>query len=123
MCRLADTVTTPKGESYEEYVTDALIEELQMAGVYDPKADIKISGNIKDVYGSSMLGNAYWSIDATVSSSNGETITVNTKREYPSAYAGATACKNMASSFSPTVEEFINDIITHEKFDKLLVNK
>ena len=30
MCRLAETVSTPKGESFEEYIKDVLVSELKM---------------------------------------------------------------------------------------------
>jgi len=119
-CRLQDTVTTPKGESFEEYITNALIEELQMAGVYNPQARLKLSGNIEQVYGSSMIGNAYWLIEATVTSSNGNSLSVSTKREYPSSYLASSACNNMASAFAPTVQELIHDIITHKEFNSLI---
>ena len=86
MCRLAETVSTPKGEPFSEYIKDAFVSELKMAGVYDKNSDLKISGNLNKIYGSSMFGNAYWEMDVTVTSSNGNSITVNTKRDYPSSY-------------------------------------
>ena len=81
MCRLAETVSTPKGEPFSEYIKDAFVSELKMAGVYDKNSDLKISGNLNKIYGSSMFGNAYWEMDVTVTSSNGNSITVNTKRD------------------------------------------
>ena len=43
LCRLAETVSTPKGESFEEYIKDALISELKMAGTYDKNSTLKES--------------------------------------------------------------------------------
>lgn len=120
MCRLAETVSTPKGESFEEYIKDALISELKMAGSYDKNSDLKISGNLNKIYGSTMLGNAYWEINVTITSSNGRFITVNTKRDYPSSYLATTACNNMGTSFSPTIKQLIGDIINHKDFSSLL---
>ena len=120
MCRLAETVSTPKGEPFSEYIKDAFVSELKMAGVYDKNSDLKISGNLNKIYGSSMFGNAYWEMDVTVTSSNGNSITVNTKRDYPSSYLASTACNNMGTSFAPSVKQLIGDILEHKDFRELL---
>ncbi len=120
MCRLAETVSTPKGEPFFEYIKDAFVSELKMAGVYDKNSDLKISGNLNKIYGSSMFGNAYWEMDVTVTSSNGNSITVNTKRDYPSSYLASTACNNMGTSFAPSVKQLIGDILDHKDFSKLV---
>ena len=120
MCRLAETVSTPKGEPFSQYIEEALISELKMAGVYDKNSDLKISGNLNKIYGSTMFGNAYWEINVTITSSNGKSITVNTKRDYPSSYLASTACNNMGISFAPTIKQLINDILNHKNFGELL---
>ena len=99
MCRLAETISTPKGEPFSEYIKEALLSELKMAGVYDKNSDLKISGNVNKVYGSSMFG---------------------TKRDYPSSYLATTACNNMGTSFSPTIKQLIGEIINHKDFPTLL---
>jgi hypothetical protein len=120
MCRLAETVSTPKGEPFSEYIKEALISELKMAGVYDKNSDLKISGNLNKIYGSTMFGNAYWEVDVTVTSSNGKALTVNTKRDYPSSYLASTACNNMGTSFAPTIKQLLGDILNHKDFAELL---
>lgn len=80
LCRLAETVSTPKGEPFSTYIENALLSELKMAGNYDKNSNINLSGNINKVYGSSMFGHAYWEINATIKSSNGKSLTVNTKK-------------------------------------------
>jgi outer membrane murein-binding lipoprotein Lpp len=120
MCRLAETVSTPKGEPFSEYIKDAFVSELKMAEVYDKNSDLKISGNLNKIYGSSMFGNAYWEMDVTVTSSNGNSITVNTKRDYPSSYLASSACNNMGTSFAPSIKQLIGDILEHKDFPKLV---
>ena len=120
MCRLAETISTPKGEAFSEYIKEALVSELKMAGVYDKNSDLKISGNLNKIYGSTMFGNAYWEISVTISSSNGKSLSVNTKRDYPSSYLASTACTNMGTSFSPTIKQLISDIINHKDFSSLI---
>lgn len=120
MCRLAETISTPKGEPFSEYIKEALVSELKMAGVYDKNSNLKISGNLDKIYGSTMFGNAYWEINVTITSSNGKSITVNTKRDYPSSYLASTACNNMGTSFAPTIKQLIGDIVNHKDFSELL---
>ncbi len=120
LCRLAETVSTPKGESFEEYIKEALISELKMAGTYDKNSTLKVSGNLNNIYGSTMFGDAYWEINVTITSTNGKSLTVNTKREYPSSYLASTACNNMGTSFSPTIKQLISDILNHKDFSSLL---
>lgn len=120
MCRLAETVSTPKGEPFSQYIEEALVSELKMAGVYDKNSDLKISGNLNKIYGSTMFGNAYWELDVTITSSNGKSLSVNTKRDYPSSYLASTACNNMGTSFAPSIKQLINDILNHKDFALLL---
>ena len=120
MCRLAETISTPKGETFSEYIQDALVSELKMAGVYDKNSDLKISGNLDKIYGSTMFGNAYWEISVTITSTNGKSLTVNTKRDYPSSYLSSTACNNMGTSFAPTIKQLIGNIVNHKDFSELL---
>ncbi len=119
-CRLSETITTPQGESFEEYIKNALISELKLAGLYDSGAELTVTGRLERIYGSSVLGNAYWEFETTVHSSNGESISVKTRREYPSSYFAATACNNMATSFSSSVRKHVGDMIGHKDFAKLL---
>jgi len=120
MCRLADTITTPKGENFEEYIQEAFISELQMANIYDNKSTLRVTGHLEKVYGSSMLGNAFWQISITISSNNGKSIKVDTTRDYPSSYLASSACNNMATSFAPTIRQLIADIINHKDFKTLI---
>jgi hypothetical protein len=121
LCRLAETISTPQGEPFEKYIEEAIKSELKMADMYDENSPLKISGKVLKVDASTMFGNAYWAIELTVKSNNGNQIKVNTKRDYPSAYLATTACNNMATSFSPTVRTLVSDIINHKEF-KTLIN-
>lgn len=120
LCRLAETITTPNDEAYELYIENALKEELIMSGLYDDKSQIKIMGFVEEVIGSSMLGDAFWKFRLKVSSSNGKEFIVDTKKSYSSSFIAYTACNNMGSTFSSSVKQLINDIVTHKDFISLL---
>lgn len=119
LCRLADTVETPDNESFEKYIENAFVEELKMAGIYNQNANIKLTGKLTKIQAST-VGSAYWLFEMLVSSSNGKSITVATKREYGAAILAFSACMNMGTSFGPSVKKLISDIINHPEFSELL---
>jgi len=123
MCRLAETIATPSGEPFAKYIEGALKSELKMAGIYDKDSEIKITGELVKIYGSSMIGDAYWEIELKLASSTNQELKVMTKRQYPSAFLAYTACNNMATSFSPTVKDLVGEIIKHKDFISLVKNK
>ncbi len=74
MCRLATPVGTPDGVTFAKYIEDALSVELEMGNMIDPKSKVTITGNLENIYGSTILGNAYWEFKLKVTSSNGKNI-------------------------------------------------
>ncbi len=121
LCRLAETISTPSGEPFSEYIRKALIDELKMAGLYDENSIIVIVGNLNNIYGSSMLGNAYWEFDVTLTQKDtNKTFNIKSKIDYPSAYLAFTACTNMATTLNKGVKELIYKIITHKEFVNIM---
>lgn len=119
LCRLRDNVQTSTNEPFEKYIENAFKQDLKMAGIFDENSNIKISGNLRKIEAST-VGSAYWLIVMTVSSSNGKSFDVQTKREYGTAILANSACVNMGTSFEPSVKQLIGDIINHPKFPELL---
>ncbi|MGB5867388.1 MAG: hypothetical protein WBG69_05885 [Arcobacteraceae bacterium] len=120
MCRLSDPIKTPNGESFEQYVENALIEELKMAGLYSKDAKITLNGHLNEVSASSTPGTANWEFSVKVSSSNGESFTVTSKKDYSSSFMAHYACNDMAEAFKPAVQKLITSIINHPKFSSLV---
>ncbi len=120
MCRLSTPVGTPKGESFISYIKKAFEKELLVGDMYDKKSDTKISMNLDDLYGSTILGNAYWEFKATISSSNKKSFKVKSRYDYESSYFAGSACSEMQRSFVPAVQKFIGDIIENRKFKELI---
>lgn len=123
MCRLSEPIETPNDEPFEKFIEKAFKDEMIIAGIYDEKADIKISGNLKRIYGSSVIGNAFWSYDMNISSSNGKSFDIKSVYEYGSSFSAYAACENMGSSFVPSVKKLIKDIISHPEFNSLTSSK
>ena len=87
------------------------------------KTTIIISVNLDDIYGSTILGNAYWEFKVTVKSSNGNSYRVDSRYDYESSYFAGSACSEMQRSFVPAVQKLIGDIIQNPKFVTLIEEK
>jgi hypothetical protein len=120
MCRIATPVGTPDGITFAKYIEDALILELEIGNMYDPKSNTKITAYLEKVYGSTVIFNAYWEFKAKVSSSNGKSFDVESKYDYESSYLASSACSEMQRSYMPAVQQLVNKIITDPKFKELL---
>lgn len=120
MCRLATPIGTPDGVTFAKYIEDALSTELEMGNMIDPKSKITITGNLDNIYGSTVLGNAYWEFKIKVTSSNGKSIDVTSRYDYESSFSAYSACSEMQRSYLPAVQELVNKIVTHPNFGELL---
>lgn len=122
MCRAANPVSTPREESFAQYIENALIEELKMAGYFNKNAQISLHAHLNELSSSSGMTDAHWTFDIKVISSNGNSIDVVSKYEYPSSFNGSYACRqDMPKSFKPSVQKLIYDILNHPDFEKLIL--
>jgi len=122
MCRLATPVGTPDGMTFAKYVEDALAVELEMGDMIDPKSSTILSGNLENVYGSTLLGNAYWEHTLNLTSSNGKNLSITSRYDYESSYLATSACSEMQRSYLPAVQLLVNKIITDPRFKELIKN-
>ncbi|WP_224798110.1 hypothetical protein [Idiomarina abyssalis] len=123
MCRLANNVALTDGHSFESYIQEALVEELKMAEAYTENGGVIIKGHLNDTAVSSGMTDAHWTLDMTISNSEGESFDVRHKREYDASFAGGIACsRDMPSSLAPTVQELIGKIVSHPEFERLFLS-
>ena len=121
MCRGVGPITTPDGESFENFIRKALVDELRMAEVYSKNGGVILSGNLDAIDFSSNTGN--WDISLTVSSSNGESLSVSESYEYKTSFYGETACNQTAQALMPAVQNIIGKIVSNSKFQNLVNTK
>lgn len=120
MCRLSSPVGTPDGVTFAKYIEDALVTELEMGNLIDPKSSITVTGHLDELYGSTILGNAYWEFKVKVKSSNGKSFDVVSRYDYESSFTAIYACSEMQRSYLPAVQKLVNRILTHPNFSELL---
>ena len=121
MCRGVGPIKTPDGESFEQFVRKALIDELRMADVYSDKGDITLTGNLDAIDFSSASGS--WNISLTVNSSNGNSISVAEDYAYTTSFYGETACNQTAQALMPAVQNLIGSLVSNTQFKQLITTE
>jgi hypothetical protein len=81
-------------------------------------APVTLTGNLDKLDFSSTSGK--WTIDLTLTSSNGRTLTVNEVYDYESSFVGEKACALIAQAFTPAVQTLIGKVFRHPEFTDLL---
>ncbi|MEZ5663235.1 MAG: hypothetical protein R3E94_06845 [Burkholderiaceae bacterium] len=114
MCRGVGPVTVEP--SYGAYIEKAFVDELKIAGAFDPASPNKISVKINRIESSSGIVEGKWLFSVVTSSSNG--MSFNTETEYPfsSSFVGDRACQETAQAFAPAVQRLIGDIVRNPVF-------
>ena len=119
-CRAAGNVGTPDNSPFDQFIRQAFISELKLADKFDANSPITISGHLENIDFNSNLGTANWVMRLKASSSNTQTVIVNTKHEFDGSFIANQACADVASAFIPAVQKLNTNIVNHPSFYKLL---
>ncbi len=106
------------GLSYAGYIRKALIDEMKIAGVYDNSGIVTLTGSVDKLAFSSI--NSFWDINLTVTSSTGRYVSVVEHYRFPGSWTGVSACKNVADSFFPAVQDLLQKLIASPGFLALI---
>lgn len=117
VCRGAGPVTVEP--SYEAYIEKAFIDELKVAGAFDPASTTKIANKINSIDFSSAMSGGKWMFSVTTSGANGTSFTTESSFEFSSSFVGDRACQETAQAFAPAVQKLIGDIIKNPAFKEL----
>jgi hypothetical protein len=116
-CRAAGPVTVEP--SFESYIERALIDELKLAGAYNPQSQIALSGTLQAVDFSSGITDGKWTFTLAVSNSRNESFTTQTSFPFSGSFVADRACQEVAQAFSPAVQKLIEDVVKNPKFAQL----
>ena len=119
-CRGTITINTPDGKPFEEYIRNAFISELKLAGIYDNESSLAIDGHFEKLEASSMIGDAKWMFKIVISAEGKETFTVDSEYPFSASFFGDRACQEVPQAFVPAVQQLINNIIYHPKFEAMI---
>lgn len=116
-CRAAGPVRVVP--SFETYIEKALIDELKLAGAYDPASTLKLSGKLEEVDFSSGMTDGKWLFTLTLSNSNNDSFTTKSTMNFSGSFVADKACQEVAQAFGPAVQQLIRDVIKNPQFKKL----
>ena len=117
-CRAAGPVKPPDGQTFHGFIRKALIDELKMANVFSESAPVTLTGNLNNIDFSSTSGT--WVLSLTVTSSNGQSATVDETYSFDPSYAAVTACAQTAQAFVPAVQDLIGKLVGGRDFQRLV---
>jgi hypothetical protein len=123
----ANTMTSPVGKNYGDYIAAALRQELELAKLYNPQSGVEISGTlIKNNIDAGGLSTNAGQIEARfVVKANGQVRFDKVKRierKWESAFAGAVAIPLAANNYAPMVQSLIASLVTDPDFVKAIRN-
>jgi hypothetical protein len=118
MCRGVGPIKSPDGETFENYIRKAFIDELKLAELYSVNSSVTLTGNLDNIDFSSNSGT--WNLAATIKSTNGKVVTVSENYSYTTSFYGETACNQTAQALMPAVQDLISKIIRHPDFPTLV---
>jgi len=122
-CRAYGPLVAPDNLTHTAYIRKALEDELKIAGAFaqDP-ARIILTGTVAKLEFSSTRGltGGSWTIDLTVSSSNGTKAAVSEYYEFHSGFGADTACRQTAEAFMPAVQNLLGNLVRSAQFNVLL---
>lgn len=111
-CNYKGDITTMDGESYAQFIRNALLTELKFGDIYSETAPVTLSGRLDKVDNATALS-TYWSFEVTITSSKGKSITILENYNYNGSVVGtpSSTCGAAASAFVPAVQNLLEKII------------
>jgi len=116
-CRAAGSVKVEP--SFETYIEKAFIDELKLAGLYDPNSSLKLSGKLEQIDFSSGISDGNWTFTLVVSNARNESFSTQSKFPFSGSFIADKACQEVAQAFGPAVQKLIEDVVRNPKFKQL----
>ena len=139
-CRAIGPVATPNEENFEKFIREALIQEMNFAGIYSAEASMRLQGRLEKIDFDSAIGGipwiavnkmvldsdyveSSWTIVMVLSAPGHPSFRVGSVHRFPGRFDGLAACRLMAREFVPAVQLFINKVFNDPNFQKILTSK
>ena len=118
-CRLMGPLEVPDGLTHTQYIRRAFEEELKLAGIYATAAPrVVLGGRVSylDFTSTRDVTRGTWTIQLTLTSSNGMTMEANESYDFASGFIANTACKQTAEAFAPAVQNLVGKFVRAPEF-------
>lgn len=118
-CRAFGRIRTPEDSDFEEFIRRALILELGRVGLLSNMGHT-ITGHLGRLDVATMIPMGRWTIELTLASSNGRTLSQTQMYDYSVGGVGDDPCLATASQFVPAVGSVIKSLFERPDFMELL---
>ncbi len=123
----ANTMTSPVGKNYGDYIAEALRQELELAKLYNPQSGVEISGTLlKNNIDAGGISTNAGQIEARfVVTANGQVRFDKVKRiekKWDSSFVGAVAIPLAANNYPVMVQSLVAALVTDPDFVKAIRN-
>ncbi|CAN7758104.1 hypothetical protein LJR039_007003 [Pseudorhodoferax sp. LjRoot39] len=116
-CRAAGPVSV--SPSFENYIEKALIDELKLAGAYDPNSKLVLKGKLEEIDFSSGITDGKWLFTTTIANARNESLTTKSVFGFSGSFVADKACQETAQAFGPAVQKLVEDIVRDPKFKQI----
>ena len=121
----AGSFTSPYGGSYATYLQEAIRLELEAAGRWDPKANVRISGELLDHWldgSGTTMGDARITARFVVDRAGARAYdkTLTAKHEWESSFMGPVAIPAAQRGYVTTVKKLIHSLFSDNDFQRAI---
>ncbi len=120
MCRGEGPVSAPGGKTFEQYIKDAIVQELTIARIFDQSSDRKLTAVLNQIDFSSAMSGGRWDIMMTFSAKEVEPFVIRITYPFDSSFVAYTACNEVAQALPLATQKLINELIKHPSFLKII---
>jgi hypothetical protein len=119
----AGSIVMPGNLSFEEYVRQGLIAELENANMFnDEHPKITLSGTIEElsIVSRRNVYTSTWKIGLRVDSSNGQSVSVTEHYDFDAGANSQADCQRIANAYMPAVQKILHKFIDAPEFKSLI---
>jgi hypothetical protein len=121
MCRAAGNLRFESGMTVPQFVEKAFNDEFKYAGIYAPEG-VSLRGRLTriDFSSSASIVNGYWDLALSLESSNGKSLSEESRYDFESGFNAVTACNNTSQALATAVQALIRKTVTDPRFGSLV---
>jgi len=123
VCRAEGAVSAPDNKTFDEFIKDAISDELRVAGIYDAKSPVKLQGNLDYIDFNSNIGAGKWKMKMTFKGEGVEPFLVENVYEFSTNFIANIACEQVSQALAPASQDLIKKLIQHPSFKKIVTQK
>jgi len=120
MCRGEGPVSPPGDIPFEQFIRNALLQELKTAQVLDDSSGSKLSAVLNHIDFSSAMSGGHWEIKMTFSSPTTESFEVEVNYPFESSFIAYTACQQVADALPAATQQLVIKLVEHPSFKKAI---